>query len=193
MAGRRSWTRMAPKIQRSFSPWPRNVFSRSPVNSRNGIRRCMPNWKSSIGKTRCSMRQQSLKEMNIRHEKKSQPGMTAVESLRSRPPLERMLRIHQALQSGAFPNASTLAREIEVATKTIHRDLEFMRDRLNLPLEFNPTRNGYHYTEEVSAFPTMQITEGELFALVVAEKALQQYRGTSFEKPLLSAIQKMER
>jgi proteasome accessory factor B len=103
-----------------------------------------------------------------------------------------MLRIHQALQSGAFPNASTLAREIEVATKTIHRDLEFMRDRLNLPLEFNPARNGYHYTEEVSAFPTMQITEGELFALVVAEKALQQYRGTSFEKPLLSAIQKME-
>jgi proteasome accessory factor B len=103
-----------------------------------------------------------------------------------------MLRIHQTLQSGAFPNASTLAREIEVATKTIHRDLEFMRDRLNLPLEFNPTRNGYHYTEEVSAFPTMQITEGELFALVVAEKALQQYRGTSFEKPLLSAIQKME-
>jgi predicted DNA-binding transcriptional regulator YafY len=28
--------------------------------------------------------------------------------------------------------------------------------------------------------------------LIVAEKALQQYRGTSFEKPLLSAIKKME-
>src|SRR5208282_4740728 len=112
--------------------------------------------------------------------------------LRSRPPLERMLRIHQALQSGKFPNASTLAREIEVATKTIHRDIEFMRDRLNLPIEFNPGKNGYFYTGEVSAFPTMQITEGEIFALVVAEKALQQYRGTSFEKPLLSAIHKME-
>ena len=103
-----------------------------------------------------------------------------------------MLRIHQAVSSGRFPNASTLAREIEVAAKTIHRDIEFMRDRLNLPIEFDPRRNGYGYTEEVSAFPTMQITEGELFALVVAEKALQQYRGTSFEKPLLSAIQKME-
>ncbi len=103
-----------------------------------------------------------------------------------------MLRIHQTLQTAAFPNASTLAREIEVATKTIHRDIGFMRDRLNLPIEFDPARNGYHYTEEVSAFPTMQITEGELFALVVAEKALQQYRGTSFEKPLLSALKKME-
>jgi proteasome accessory factor B len=112
--------------------------------------------------------------------------------LHSRPPLERMLRIHQTLQSGKFPNASTLAREIEVATKTIHRDIEFMRDRLNLPIEFDKTRNGYFYTEEVNAFPNVQITEGEIFALVVAEKALQQYRGTSFEKPLLSAIKKME-
>jgi predicted DNA-binding transcriptional regulator YafY len=103
-----------------------------------------------------------------------------------------MVRIHQAVSSGKFPNASTLAREIEVAAKTIHRDIEFMRDRLGLPVEFDSRQNGYGYTEEVSAFPTMQITEGELFALVVAEKALQQYRGTSFEKPLLSAIRKME-
>ncbi len=112
--------------------------------------------------------------------------------LLSRPPLERMLRIHQALQSNSYPNASKLAREIEVASKTIHRDIEFMRDRLGLPVEYDASHNGYFYDGEVSAFPTMQITEGELFALVVAEKALQQYRGTSFEKPLLSAIRKME-
>jgi len=110
----------------------------------------------------------------------------------ARPPLERMLRIHQAIQSGACPNATGLAAELEVSSKSIHRDLEFMRDRLELPLEFDRRRLGYYYTEEVSAFPTVQITEGELFALIVAEKALQQYRGTSFEKPLLSAIQKME-
>jgi len=103
-----------------------------------------------------------------------------------------MLRIHQLIQAGNYPNATALAREAGVTTKTIQRDLEFMRDRLNLPVEFDKTRNGYFYNGEVSAFPTMQITEGEIFALVVAEKALQQYRGTSFEKPLLSAIKKME-
>jgi len=66
-----------------------------------------------------------------------------------------------------------------------------MRDRLELPLAYDGARFGYHYTEPVSSFPTMQITEGELFALLVAEKALQQYRGTNFEKPLLSAFKKM--
>jgi proteasome accessory factor B len=101
-----------------------------------------------------------------------------------------MLRIHQALQSGKRPNASTLGSELEVSTKSIHRDIDFMRDRLDLPIEYDGSQFGYYYTEEVSAFPTVQITEGELFALIVAEKALQQYRGTNFEKPLLSAIRK---
>ena len=114
------------------------------------------------------------------------------ESPRSRPPLERMLRIHQGLAADRFPNATTLAGDLEVCTKSIQRDLDFMRDRLNLPIEYDAVRRGYHYTQRVDAFPTLQITEGELVALVVAEKALQQYRGTSFERPLLSAIRKME-
>lgn len=104
-----------------------------------------------------------------------------------------MLRIHAALQSGKYPNATQLGVELEVCTKTIRRDLDFMRDRMNLPLEFNPARNGYHYTEEVDAFPTLQISEGELFALLVAEKALQQYRGTPFEQRLVTALKKLER
>ena len=112
-------------------------------------------------------------------------------TLFSRPPLERMLRIHQMIQSGDFPNASGIATELEVSAKSIHRDLEFMRDRLALPLEYDSSRKGYYYTQEVSAFPTLQITEGELFALLVAEKALQQYRGTTFERPLVSAFKKM--
>ncbi len=101
------------------------------------------------------------------------------------------MKIHQAIQSGNFPNATGLAGELEVSTKSIHRDLEFMRDRLDLPIEYKKPRNGYFYTQEVNAFPTLQITEGELFALLVAEKSLQQYRGTTFEKPLISAFKKM--
>jgi proteasome accessory factor B len=102
-----------------------------------------------------------------------------------------MLQIHRLVVGGEFPNATRLARELEVSTKSVHRDIEFMRDRLELPIAFDWTRNGYFYTEEVAAFPTFQITEGELLALLVAEKALQQYRGTTFERPLMSAFRKL--
>lgn len=108
-----------------------------------------------------------------------------------RPPLERMQRIHLLLKEGRCPSANQIARELEVCSKTIHRDLAFMRDRLNLPIEYDPRRWGYYYTEDVSSFPALQITEGELFALLVAAKAVEAYRGTVFEKPLMSALRKM--
>lgn len=118
-----------------------------------------------------------------------QPRPTLV----SRPPLERMMRIHSVLASGKYPTAPALAAELEVAGKTVHRDLIFMRDRMGLPIEFDHVRKGYHYTEQVDAFPSLQISEGELFALMVAEKALQQYRGTPFEERLVTALRKLEK
>ena len=111
----------------------------------------------------------------------------------ARPPLERMNRIHQELRAGTFPNAKRLGRELEVNPKTIRRDLDFMRDRMNLPIDYDPKHTGFYYTEPVAEFPNLQISQGELFALLIAEKALQQYRGTSFERPLISAIRKIER
>jgi predicted DNA-binding transcriptional regulator YafY len=109
----------------------------------------------------------------------------------TRPPLERMMRIHDAIQSGNFPSASTLARDLEVSTKSIQRDLDFMRERMNFPIAYNDAKWGYYYTKDVGSFPSFSVTEGELLAVLVAEKAMHQYRGTNLEKPLLSAFKKM--
>jgi len=52
----------------------------------------------------------------------------------SRPPLQRMMRLHAALKSHHLPNCQTIARELEVSPKTIQRDIDFMRDRLSCRL-----------------------------------------------------------
>jgi hypothetical protein len=54
---------------------------------------------------------------------------------KSRPPVARMLRIHELIQDGGHPNCFSLAAEFEVSPKTIQRDIDFMRDQLRLPLE----------------------------------------------------------
>lgn len=102
-----------------------------------------------------------------------------------------MLQIHNRLLSGKFPNCSSLAKELEVSSKTIQRDLEYIRDQLGIPLEYDASRHGYTYTEPVSAFPTITTTDGEVLALFVAQKALAQYKGTPFEKPLANAFEKL--
>jgi predicted DNA-binding transcriptional regulator YafY len=71
----------------------------------------------------------------------------------SRPPIERFQRIALRLSQGRFPNASTLAREMEVCTATIHRDIEFMRDRLGIPIEYDGARFGYFLAQPVSLCP----------------------------------------
>ncbi|HEY5792268.1 MAG TPA: WYL domain-containing protein [Chthoniobacterales bacterium] len=109
----------------------------------------------------------------------------------SRPPLVRMIRIHESLQGGRQPNCSQLARELEVSTKTAQRDIEFMRDQLQLPIEYDAAAHGYFYAEAVTQFPTLTVTQGELVALLVAQKAVRQYRGTPFEKPIASAFEKL--
>ena len=111
--------------------------------------------------------------------------------LHSRPPLERIMEIHESVKRGNYPNASTLAKKMEVSTKTIHRDIQFMRDRWDLPILYDPSYNGYKYTRTVDSFPMLQINEGELFALLIAEKALQNYRGTVFEKRLSATFKKI--
>ncbi len=109
----------------------------------------------------------------------------------SRPPLERMMRLHEKLRAGAFPNCRKLADELEVSTKTIQRDIDFMRDRLGLPIEYDQLHFGFVYTEPVTSFPSIEVSEGEVVALFVAEKALAQYRGTSFEQSLKTAFEKI--
>ena len=120
---------------------------------------------------------------------KSKHGRSTV--LHSRPPLERMMEIHESVRRGNYPNASTLAKKMEVSTKTIHRDIQFMRDRWDLPILYDPSYNGYLYTRTVDSFPMLQINEGELFAMLIAEKALQNYRGTVFEKRLSATFKKI--
>lgn len=108
-----------------------------------------------------------------------------------RPPWQRMMRIHELLQKGRYPNCTILAEEFEVSTRTAKRDVDFMKCRLNLPIEYEPARNGYRYTAPVEHLPAIAITEAEMFALLVAQKAISQYEGTPFHRPLAAAFRKV--
>jgi predicted DNA-binding transcriptional regulator YafY len=109
----------------------------------------------------------------------------------SRPPLERMMQIHARLKERHFPNARKVAEELEVSPKTIQRDIDFMRYRLGLPIEYDRVRFGFYYSEPITAFPNIEVSEGEITALFVAQKALAQYKGTPFEQPLRTAFRKI--
>ena len=99
--------------------------------------------------------------------------------------------IHAQIQRGKFPNCRKLAEELCVAEKTILRDIDCMRDRLRMPIAYDAVRHGYYYTGPVSNVIGLDVSEGEVVALLIAQKALHQHRGTVFEGPLRSACAKL--
>lgn len=119
------------------------------------------------------------------------PAKPAASRVWSRPPLSRMLRIDAQIRAGKYPNSFTLAAGLEVSRKTIVRDIAFMRHRLDLPIEFDPVRNGYFYSAAAGPIPLLNVTSGELLALFIARQALEQYRGTPFLAPLRKALEKI--
>lgn len=64
--------------------------------------------------------------------------------------IERMLYINKKLEADSYPNAYKLADEMECSVPTIYRALDFLRDRLNAPIQYDTYRRGYYYTEPYS-------------------------------------------
>jgi predicted DNA-binding transcriptional regulator YafY len=111
--------------------------------------------------------------------------------LAARPPLVRIMAIDQAIRAGEWPNARTLADRLEVNARTIRRDLALLRHQLHAPLEFDPVHNGFFYYDPTYRLSYFQLTEGELVALLLAERVLRQYRGSPFEAELQRAFAKI--
>ena len=109
----------------------------------------------------------------------------------TQPQLTRIHAMVKRIQEGDYPSQKMLAKEWEKNSRTIQRDLDYMRDFLGLPLAYDPFKYGYYFTEPVSRFPMIPISERELVSVFVAQKALRLYHGTPFERPLKAAFEKL--
>ena len=65
------------------------------------------------------------------------------------PPLYRFPEIFHAIKTGLSPNRTQLARRIEVTTKTIQRDIDYVRYQINVPIEFDYARGGFYFTRPI--------------------------------------------
>jgi proteasome accessory factor B len=71
-----------------------------------------------------------------------------------------------------------MAREYETSSRTILRDIGYMKDMLRAPIEYDETKKGYYYSEPDYRLPDIGMRESDFFALMIAEKALSLYENT---------------
>lgn len=103
----------------------------------------------------------------------------------------RLLKLDKMIRDKKFPTVSILAEEFEVSTRTVERDIEFLKDRYEAPIKYDAKKGGYVYTEETFFLRSLFLTSEEFFAMAVFEKTLHQYRGTPIEEKLKSVFAKL--
>ena len=110
----------------------------------------------------------------------------------------RINSLDNILQSGKPYTAAQLAKLIsnrgdgekaDFSTRTIQRDLEYMRDTLNAPIKSD--YRGYRYTEPNFFIKSIPLTEGEAFSISILNPLLEQYRNTPLENQLRSVFKKI--
>jgi predicted DNA-binding transcriptional regulator YafY len=102
----------------------------------------------------------------------------------------RLALLDREIRRRKHPNAFTFASEYGVSRRTVARDIQLLKER-GAPIEYDPTENGYFYTDRSWSLPAMEVSEGELLQLLVAERMATQYRGTPIAKGLEALFEKL--
>jgi predicted DNA-binding transcriptional regulator YafY len=81
---------------------------------------------------------------------------------------ERYHWFHGQVKEGRHPNAKKLSEKFEISHKQAQRDIEFMRDRIEAPLAYDPLEKGYRYEDLGYELPPVWFNEDELLSLCLA-------------------------
>lgn len=91
---------------------------------------------------------------------------------------ERFYKIDTLLQANRVVPIERLLRELEVSRATFKRDLEYLRDRLNAPIEWDREERGYRYSrapeEGQHALPGLWFNASEAYALLMMQTLLSE-------------------
>lgn len=104
--------------------------------------------------------------------------------------VDRMIRA--GMRAGTLANCRTMAAAYEVSSKSIMRDIDYLKNQCDAPLRYDQKRHGFFYTEEHYQLPAINISESDLFAIYIARKALAQHKNTPIYRKLVSVFNKIE-
>ena len=90
---------------------------------------------------------------------------------------ERFYRIDKLLRSHRIVPLERFLDDLSVSRATFKRDLEYMRDRLNAPIEWDREAGGYRLLPDAQAayqLPGLWFNDSEILALLTMEKLLEE-------------------
>lgn len=96
---------------------------------------------------------------------------------------ERFYRIDQFIRGRGSVSMQDLVNELEVSRATVSRDIQYMRDRLHAPIEWDANRRGYFYDAGSQigpefALPGLWFNAEEIHAILILDHFLSTIQPT---------------
>ncbi|MBD3391499.1 MAG: WYL domain-containing protein [Chitinivibrionales bacterium] len=100
----------------------------------------------------------------------------------------RIIELDRRIQAGTLSSIREFAREWEVSQRTVERDMQELRDDLGAPVYYNRRYRRYEYRGQARTLPAQWLTAREIAVMLIAERALKAFTGTSLDEQVHPAF-----
>ncbi len=105
--------------------------------------------------------------------------------------LERFMWFHSRVKSEKYPNSRDLCDKFEISPRTAQRTIEFMRDRIQAPLEYDFKNKGYYYHDKSYELPSLWFNEDSIVALSLAVRLASSIPDIDTKNKLCSLLEEI--
>ena len=107
--------------------------------------------------------------------------------------MQRLVRFVAQMKTGRFPNAVRFAellrngewdarQPVGVSSKTVQRDIAYLRQRFRPPMAYDPEGKGYCLTDKSWSLPYLSLAEDELFAALFSNRVSEPFLPTPIQQ-----------
>ncbi|MBQ2241712.1 MAG: hypothetical protein II319_06195 [Clostridia bacterium] len=82
--------------------------------------------------------------------------------------VERIIWLHKRIKDGYYPNAMRLSERFGISHRQAQRDCDYLRRKLEAPVAFDRSKQGYYYTENFSLPDSIRVEDPRDISNIVA-------------------------
>lgn len=104
----------------------------------------------------------------------------------------RISWVHERLSKKKYPSTADISKQFDVSNMVAYRDLDFLKYILKAPLQYDYEKEGHYYTKKFK-LPKLNVTEGELVAMLLLDQLRRFYSKTDLDESIGKGLEILQK
>jgi len=106
--------------------------------------------------------------------------------------LPRIMWVHRQLKNEKHVTTKDISERFGGSVRTAQRTIEYMRDQLHAPVEYDRHRCTFYYLDNTYELPSLNLTDGETIALLLVYESMLQKLPLPLARELAGAVSRLQ-